>query len=95
MGHRGRRAAAPHPVPTLIADYLAAETAPIRIFHDVGELESSNTHSRWLDQVLTGRGYDTLYREFAGGHDYAWWRGIFADALLWCFPLRSMDRSQA
>ncbi|WTW98389.1 alpha/beta hydrolase-fold protein [Streptomycetaceae bacterium NBC_01309] len=83
------------PVPTLIADYLAAETAPIRIFHDVGELESSNTHSRWLDQVLTGRGYDTLYREFAGGHDYAWWRGIFADALLWCFPLRSMDRSQA
>ncbi|MFI6291225.1 alpha/beta hydrolase [Nonomuraea sp. NPDC050790] len=77
------------PVPTLIADYLAAETAPIRVFHDVGELESSNTHSRWLDHVLTGKGYDTLYREFAGGHDYAWWRGIFADALLWCFPLRS------
>lgn len=83
------------PVPTLIADYLAAETAPIRIFHDVGELESSNTHSRWLDHVLTGKGYDTLYREFAGGHDYAWWRGIFADALLWCFPLRSRNRSQA
>ena len=81
------------PVPTLIADYLAAEPAPIRIFHDVGELESSNTHSRWLDQVLTGKGYDTIYREFAGGHDYAWWRGLFADALLWCFPLRSR-RSQ-
>ncbi|WP_432043685.1 alpha/beta hydrolase-fold protein [Streptomyces cadmiisoli] len=83
------------PVPTLIADYLAAKTAPIRIFHDVGELESSNTHSRWLDHVLTGKGYDTLYREFAGGHDYAWWRGIFADALLWCFPLSSRDRSRA
>ncbi len=74
------------PVPTLIADYLAAEPAPIRIFHDVGELEGSTTHSRWLDQVLTGKGYDTLYREFAGGHDYAWWRGLFADALRWCFP---------
>lgn len=83
------------PVPTLIADYLAAETAPVRIFHGVGELESSNTHSRWLDHVLTGKGYDTLYREFAGGHDYAWWRGIFADALLWCFPLRDADRSRA
>ncbi|MFD9945544.1 alpha/beta hydrolase-fold protein [Nonomuraea sp. NPDC059023] len=82
------------PVPTLIADYLAAETAPIRIFHDVGELEGSNTHSRWLDHVLAGKGYDTLYREFAGGHDYAWWRGIFADALLWCFPLGSRDRGQ-
>nr|MDT0657329.1 alpha/beta hydrolase-fold protein [Micromonospora sp. DSM 115978] len=77
------------PVPTLIADYLAAEPAPIRIFHDVGELESSNTHSRWLDQVLTAKGYDTLYREFAGGHDYAWWQGIFADALRWCFPLKA------
>ncbi|GAA2809224.1 alpha/beta hydrolase [Crossiella cryophila] len=75
------------PVPTLIADYLAAAPAPVRIFHDVGELESSSTHSRWLDQVLTQQGYDTAYREFAGGHDYAWWRGLLADALLWCFPL--------
>jgi enterochelin esterase-like enzyme len=74
------------PMPTLIADYVAADPAPIRIFHDVGELESSITHSRWLDHVLTGRGYDTRYREFAGGHDYAWWRGLLADALLWCFP---------
>nr|WP_269329823.1 alpha/beta hydrolase-fold protein [Kineosporia babensis] len=78
-----------NPVPTLIADFLAAGTAPIRIFHDVGELESSNTHSRWLDQVLTSKGYDTVYREFAGGHDYAWWRGLFADALLWCFPRKA------
>lgn len=77
------------PIPTLIADYLATAPAPIRIFHDVGELESSNTHSRWLDQVLTGKGYDTIYREFAGGHDYAWWRGLFADALHWCFPLKA------
>lgn len=74
------------PIPTLMADYSSAERAPIRIFHDVGELEGSLTHSRWLDQVLTQKGYDTSYTEFAGGHDYAWWRGLFADALLWCFP---------
>lgn len=74
------------PVPTLIADLLAAERAPIRVFHDAGELEGSITHSRWLDHVLTAKGYDTRYREFAGGHDYAWWRGLFADALQWCFP---------
>lgn len=74
------------PVPTLIADLLAAAPAPIRVFHDVGELEGSHTHSRWLDQVLTARGYDTVLREFAGGHDYAWWRGLLAEALLWCFP---------
>ena len=72
------------PVPTLIADLLAAAPAPVRIFHDVGELEGSLTLSRWLDQVLTAKGYDTRYREFAGGHDYAWWRGLFADTLQWC-----------
>ncbi|MFJ6982052.1 MULTISPECIES: alpha/beta hydrolase-fold protein [unclassified Streptomyces] len=79
------------PVPTLIADVLAAPAAPVRVFHDVGELEASNTHSRWLDHALTAQGYDTRYREFAGGHDYAWWRGLFADALLWCFPRKSGD----
>ncbi|GAB3601319.1 alpha/beta hydrolase [Microbacterium tumbae] len=76
-----------NPVPTLMADCLAAPQAPVRIYHDVGELEGSLSLSRWLDQVLTGKGYDTRYREFAGGHDYAWWRGLFADALQWCFPL--------
>jgi enterochelin esterase-like enzyme len=87
------------PVPTLIADFLAADRAPVRVFHDVGELEASITHSRWLDEVLTRQGYDTRYREFAGGHDYAWWRGLFADALRWCFPPttapepRSTDRA--
>lgn len=75
------------PVPSLMADFAAADRAPIRIFHDVGELEASLTHSRWLDHVLTAKGYDTAYVEFAGGHDYAWWRGLFADALQWCFPL--------
>lgn len=74
------------PMPTLMADYKAADRAPVRVFHDVGELEGSLTHSRWLDQVLVDKGYDTYYREFAGGHDYAWWRGLFGDALRWCFP---------
>ncbi len=89
MGHRVRCPAAPHSYTDADRRLLGREPAPIRIFHDVGELESSNTHSRWLDQVLTGKGYDTIYREFAGGHDYAWWRGLFADALHWCFPLKA------
>lgn len=80
------------PGPTLIADFLAAEPAPVRIFHTVGELEASNTHSRWLDHVLASKGYETCYREFAGGHDYAWWRGLLADALRWCFPLEAEPR---
>lgn len=74
------------PVPTLMAEFSALGPVPVRIFHTVGELEGSITLSRWLDHVLTANGYDTGYLEFAGGHDYAWWRGLFADALQWCFP---------
>jgi enterochelin esterase family protein len=77
------------PVPVLISDFLNAEIAPVRVFHDVGELEASITLSRWLDQVLRQQGYDTRYQEYAGGHDYAWWRGLFADALQWCFPVKT------
>jgi enterochelin esterase-like enzyme len=83
------------PTPTLIADFLAAAPAPIRIFHETGELEQGSSqaptwahfgNSRWLDHVLTLKGYDTIYREIVGGHDAVWWRGTFADALQWCFP---------
>jgi enterochelin esterase-like enzyme len=24
-----------------------------------------------------------MYREFAGGHDYACWQGLLAEALMW------------
>jgi enterochelin esterase family protein len=84
------------PTPTLIAEFLAAEPVPVRIFHEAGELEQGSTqaptwtwfgNSRWLDHVLTLKGYDTVYREIVGGHDAVWWRGTFADALQWCFPV--------
>jgi enterochelin esterase-like enzyme len=32
--------------------------------------------------VLLLKGYSLTYREFDGGHDYLWWRGSFAGALI-------------
>lgn len=82
------------PTPTLIADFAATGPAPVRIFHEAGDLEDGPPPAqikrsfghRWLHDVLVSKGYDTVYREFAGGHDAAWWRGTFADALQWVFP---------
>jgi enterochelin esterase-like enzyme len=82
------------PTPTLIADFAASAPAPIRIFHEAGDLEDGPPPAqirrsfghRWLHDVLTSKGYDTVYREFAGGHDAAWWRGTFADAVQWVLP---------
>ncbi|MGP5260719.1 alpha/beta hydrolase [Brachybacterium paraconglomeratum] len=82
------------PTPTLVADFQELPRAPIRIYQEVGELELGpppaqvwqTLGNRWLHTVLAAKGYDTLYREFAGGHDPAWWRGTWADALSWMLP---------
>jgi enterochelin esterase family protein len=38
--------------------------------------------NRQLRDVLSLKGYDVEYREFAGGHSYVNWRGTFADGLI-------------
>jgi enterochelin esterase-like enzyme len=38
--------------------------------------------NRRLRDVLAAKGYDVVYSEYAGGHDYVCWRGSLADGLL-------------
>jgi enterochelin esterase-like enzyme len=67
----------------LISAYEHSPRQPIRFFQETGLLErellASNRH---LHDVLRGRGYDVISREYAGGHDYACWRGGLADGLI-------------
>lgn len=80
--------------PTLVSAFAEHERVPVRIFHEVGRLEVGpppaqirQVHgNRWLHDVLRLRGYDTVYREFAGGHDATWWRATWADGMQWLFP---------
>lgn len=82
------------PTPLLISAAEQLPTAPVRIYQEVGALEfgpppaqvGQTLANRWLRTVLRAKGYDTVYREFAGGHDAAWWRGTWADALEWMLP---------
>lgn len=85
------------PVPVLIQEFLDARPAvleQLRLYQECGIWEFGPRPARvwqvlgnrWLNQVLTLRGAHTVYREFAGGHDAAWWRGTWADALIWAFP---------
>lgn len=87
------------PTPTLIRAFVEAEPVPVRIYHEVGRLEGGPPPAqvrqilgnRWLHDVLRLRGYDTRYREFAGGHDALWWRATWADGLRWLFPTARLD----
>jgi enterochelin esterase-like enzyme len=74
----------------LTRDFARADTLPLRLFLDVGMLETvafeqfaplyhANVHMR---DVLTAKGYDVTFKTFPGGHDFFWWRETVADGLI-------------
>lgn len=69
----------------LVDQYASSARLPLRIWMEVGLMEPVDRMiepNRHLKAVLTAKGYDVTYREFAGGHDYALWRGTLATALV-------------
>jgi enterochelin esterase family protein len=74
----------------LTRQYASSPALPIRFYMDAGifELGVSPFHgvsllesNRRFRDVLRGKGYALTYREVPGGHEYASWRGTFAEAL--------------
>ena len=68
----------------LIDEYERAPKLPLRIWQEIGLMEPDDRMiepNRRMKAVLEAKGYNLIYRETAGGHDYAIWRGTIADAL--------------
>jgi enterochelin esterase-like enzyme len=69
--------------PTLLDAYAATPRVPLRFFQEAGSLERTLLlRNRIFHGLLLDRGYPVTYREYAGGHDYACWRGGLADGLI-------------
>ncbi len=78
--------------PTTIMELFAhAPTRSVRFHLDAGSLETVVVPGmavsllggvRHFRDVLAAKGYPVSYTEFAGGHDYACWRGTLADGLI-------------
>lgn len=75
----------------LTRQFTLEERHPLRIYLDVGLLETEATHgngpsmvvvNRHMRNVLESKGYPVDYNEYAGGHDYQYWRGSLADGLI-------------
>jgi enterochelin esterase-like enzyme len=74
----------------LIKEYLNRPAQPIRVHLEAGVFEVDRfatggailESSRHFRDVLRAKGYDVIFTQFAGGHDYLSWRGTLADALI-------------
>lgn len=71
----------------VIRQYGASPKVPVRFYLEAGLFETDSglsilLETRRLKQVLADKGYDVTYSEFAGGHDFAAWRGSLADGLI-------------
>jgi enterochelin esterase family protein len=88
-----RQAAALHHLEpgALIREIRDAPKKSVRLWMEVGIYEGPGgglgganmlAQNRHMRDVLLSKGYDVSYREFSGGHDYASWRGSFADGLI-------------
>ena len=76
----------------LIDEYERAPTLPLRIWQQVGLMETEDRMiepNRRLKAVLEAKGYDLTYREMAGGHDPTIWRGTIGEALATMVPCAS------
>jgi enterochelin esterase family protein len=69
----------------------STEKLALKFYLDVGLLETDRTAgngpsllvaNRHLRTVLQAKGYPVHYAEYAGGHDYLYWRGSLADSLI-------------
>ena len=68
----------------LVEQYAGSPHLPLRIWMEAGLMDSDDDiiqPNRHMESVLRSKGYDPTYSEFAGGHDYAVWRGTLATAL--------------
>jgi enterochelin esterase family protein len=67
----------------LTRQFVASPRLPVRFYIEAGKFEESILpESRRLRDVLQAKGYDVIYHEQTGDHDYIVWRGSLAEGLL-------------
>jgi enterochelin esterase-like enzyme len=69
----------------LAHEIASSPRKPLRFWMEVGIFEAGEQlqNNRCVREVLLAKGYGLDYHEFAGGHDYACWRGSLAGGLRW------------
>ncbi len=83
----GIQSPAPHPCPTIYADFSKAPRLPIDIFLSTGTVNDKSTDTRRFKSVLDKNGYDFKYVEVAEGHNWKNWKPLLDDILIYFYGL--------
>jgi enterochelin esterase-like enzyme len=79
----------------LARQYIGSPKLPLRFYMDVGILETARmvdsgpsqlVANRYMRDVLRAKGYEVIYREYGGGHDYSSTSNPLFDALPLMLP---------
>lgn len=76
--------------PWLVKQYQDQPSLPIRFYLDAGHLEIESWGGKMsilevnhlFHKLLTNKGYETVFYEFQGGHEYDCWKKTFAIGLI-------------
>lgn len=68
--------------PALVADTVATRLRGLSIYFDVGTSDESLADNRRLHHKLDSLGVAHTYREFAGTHDWTYWRTHLRESLI-------------
>lgn len=77
----------------LIREVISRPKRNVRFYLDAGTYEDKSNEgnilgfTRHFRDVLIAKGYDILYQEFVGGHDFLHWRATIADAMHFLLPV--------
>jgi enterochelin esterase family protein len=75
----------PRDTGAMIEEFKISKRLPIRFYLEVGVYDLGAAmlgSNREFRDVLQLKGYDVDYHEFAGGHNFANWRGSLSDGLI-------------
>lgn len=78
------------PVPDLINYYQRTEKLPLKFFISTGARNDGRRQARILQKTLTEKGYQIKYRKVSGSHNWANWRPLLDDILVYYFPPKNL-----
>lgn len=80
-----------HPAPNIRGAYKDTDKLPLKIFLSSGNKNDNEVKTRAFKKILEAKGYPLKYIEVDGEHNWANWKPLIDDVLLYYFALDARE----